>query len=336
MSLVIDVHTHVVPSHIPADRQCGSLWPSIAREGEDANVMIGGKVFRRIDSRCWDVPRRLGDMREDGVDVHVLSPMPELLSHWLEPGNAEALSEIMNADIARMMDEAPGRFAGIGMICMQDTSRAVRQMEQLKARGFRGFEIGSHINGTPLGAQSLWPIYEAAEALDLVVFVHPLHPVGVERIGAAGEYAAVAVFPLETALAAVSLLTHGVPDRYPRLKVLLSHGGGALPWILPRLDQGLQISAAMKQVMQNDPSSIARRFWYDTIVYSGDTLRFMAQTLGDRHIVVGSDYPFAIRQQQPGAFAVQALGAGSPCLRDNAESLLGMTFEPAAMREAAQ
>jgi len=336
MSLVVDVHTHVVPSHIPADRRGGSLWPSIAREGEDANVMIGGKVFRRIDSRCWDVPRRLADMRGDGVDVHVLSPMPELLSHWLEPEAAEALGEIMNADIARMMEEAPGRFAGIGMICMQDTSRAVRQIEHIKALGFRGFEIGSHINGTPVGAPSLWPIYEAAEAFDLVVFVHPLHPAGVERIGAAGEYAAIAVFPLETALAAVSLLAHGVLERHPRLKVLLSHGGGALPWILPRLDQGRQISAAMRQAMQDDPSSIARRFWYDTIVYSEDTLRFMAQTLGDHHIVVGSDYPFAIRQQLPAAFAMRALGAESPCLHDNAAALLGITFEPAAMREAAQ
>jgi aminocarboxymuconate-semialdehyde decarboxylase len=336
MSLVVDVHTHVVPSYIPVDRRSGSLWPSIVREGEDANVMIGGKVFRRIDSRCWDVPRRLGDMRVDGVDVHVLSPMPELLSHWLEPEAAEALGEIMNADIARMMEEAPGRFAGIGMICMQDTSRAVRQMEHLRAHGFRGFEIGSHINGTPLGASSLWPIYEAAEALDLVVFVHPLHPAGVERIGAAGEYAAVAVFPLETALAAVSLLAHGVPDRYPRLKILLSHGGGALPWILPRLDQGRQISAAMQKAMQDDPSSIARRFWYDTIVYSEDTLRSMAQTVGDRHIVVGSDYPFAIRQQQPAAFAKRALGAESPCLRNSAELLLGMTFEAAGRGEALQ
>jgi aminocarboxymuconate-semialdehyde decarboxylase len=105
---------------------------------------------------------------------------------------------------------------------------------------------------------------------------------------------------------------------------------------LPRLDQGRQISAAMQKAMQDDPSNIARRFWYDTIVYSEDALRFMAQTVGDRQIVVGSDYPFAIRQQQPAALAMRALGIGSPCLRDNAEALLGMTFESAGTREAAQ
>ena len=336
MSLVVDVHTHVIPPHIPPNIRGGALWPSIVREGDAANVMIDGRIFRRIDSRCWDVPRRLADMRDDGVDVHVLSPMPELLSHWFEPDAAEQLGEIVNADIARMIEEAPGRFAGIGMICMQETSRALRQMEAIKALGFCSFEIGSHINGTPLGAEKLWPIYEAAEALNLSVLVHPLHPTGVDRIGAAGEYAAVAAFPLETALAATSLLAHGVPDRYPRLKVLLSHGGGALPWILPRLDQGRQISTAMKQAMRDNPSAIARRFWYDTVVYSEDALRFMMQTLGPDHIVVGSDYPFSIKQDKPGAFAARALGAGSACLQANAQVLLGTTFEPVATSESPQ
>lgn len=332
MSLVVDVHTHVVPSHIPAGPNGAKLWPRIVLEGDDANVMIEGRVFRRIDSRCWDVARRLRDMQDDGVDAQVLSPMPELLSHWFEPAAGEALSDVINDDIARMIGEAPGRFAGIGMICMQDVPRGLRQLERLKARGFCGFEIGSHINGTSLGAEAHWPIYEAAESLGLTVFVHPLHPVGVERIGAAGEYAAIAAFPLETALAAVSLLAHGVMERYPRLRVLLSHGGGALPWILPRLDQGYGISAAMRQAMRENPSAIARRFWFDTIVYSETALRFMAQEIGADHIVVGSDYPFTIKQDRPGAFATRALGANSSCLHANAETLLGVTFEPQSVR----
>lgn len=330
MSLVVDVHTHVVPAHIPADARGGKLWPSIAQEGDDANVMIDGRVFRKIDSRCWDVARRLSDMREDGVDVHVLSPMPELLSHWFEPEAGEALGDIINDDIARMIAAAPGRFAGIGMVCMQDVARCLKQMERIKALGFHGFEIGTHINGAPLGSQSLWPIYEAAEAHDLTMFVHPLHPAGVERIGAAGEYGAVAAFPLETALAAVSLLAHGVLERHPRLRILLSHGGGALPWILPRLDQGYGISAAMRQAMTEKPAAIARCFWYDSIVYSQSALRYMAQEIGQDHIVVGSDYPFTIKQDRPGELVEAAFGAASPCLHTNAEALLGTRFARSA------
>ncbi|MFO1109098.1 MAG: amidohydrolase family protein [Bradyrhizobium sp.] len=322
---VIDVHTHIVPSHIPLGPSAETKWPSVeVSSDDDARVMIAGQVFRKIDSRSWDVARRQKDMAGDGVDRQVLSPMPELLSHWLSPDAGEALATVMNDEIARMVGASNGAFAGIGMVCMQDASRALREIARLKKLGLRGIEIGTHINGVPLGAKELWPVYEAAEALDLVLFVHPLHPAGLERIGATPEYAAVAAFPLETALAAVSLLANGVIERFPRLRILLSHGGGALPWILPRLDRGYELSAAMRSAMSERPSQLAKRLWYDTILYSDQSLEFLASAVGQGHIVVGSDYPFAIMQERPGIAAAQALGAGASCLSTNAEMLFGM------------
>ena len=323
---VIDVHTHVVPAHIPARSNASRHWPTIALDGNEAgeaSVLIDGRVFRRIDSRCWDIERRLSDMREDGSDVHVLSPMPELLSHWMTPDEAEAVLDVINADIVRMVTEAPGHFIGIGAVPMQDVPRAVCCLAQLKKLGLRGVEIGSHINGVPLGDASLFPIYEAAADLGLVLFVHPLHPVGVERIGRAPEYAAVAVFPLETALAAVSLLASGVLDRFPNLQILLSHGGGALPWILPRLDYGRTLGGSTTRDFAQPASELARRFWYDTILYSDRSLRFLSDAVGFDRIVVGSDYPFAIRQNHPGMFAANALGTDAGKLTRNAERLLG-------------
>ncbi len=324
MGSVVDVHTHMVPASIPAFGRKADAWPTIVMVGGDgANVMIDGRVFRKIDSRSWDIERRLSDMRDDGVDFQVLSPMPELLSHWLEPDPAEALADIINAEIAAMIVARPDRFAGIGMVCAQDPVRALRQLEALKNEGFRGIEIGTHINGVPLGSEKLWPIYEAAEALDLTIFVHPLHPAGVNRIGATTEYAAIAAFPLETALAAVSLLAHGVVARFPRLRFLLSHGGGALPWILPRLEKGFQLSAAIRKGMGGNPAELARRFWYDTILYSEDSLAFLSNAVGSEQIVVGSDYPFAIMQERPGEFAARAFRTRAAPLADNADRLLG-------------
>jgi aminocarboxymuconate-semialdehyde decarboxylase len=282
--------------------------------------MIGGKVFRKIDTRSWDVDRRLADMVEDGTDMQVLSPMPELLSHWLPPDDAEFLSDVMNEQIAAMIAEAPRNFAGIGMVCAQDVPRAVRQLQKVKSFGFAGIEIGTHINGVALGSETLFPLYEAAEALNLGIFVHPLHPAGMERIGTSPEFAATAVFPLETALASVSLLAAGVTERFPRLRILLSHGGGALSWILPRMDFGW--SLGLKGKMAQQPSKAARQFWYDTILYDAASLSFLATAVGSEHIVVGSDYPFAIRQKQPGAFATRALG-NEAVLAANALAFLG-------------
>jgi aminocarboxymuconate-semialdehyde decarboxylase len=318
---VIDIHTHIVPSRLAADPKRDRRWPSVELAGGDqAAVMIAGKVFRKIDTRSWDVDRRLSDMVEDGTDMQVLSPMPELLSHWLPPDDAEYLADVMNDEIAAMIARAPRNFAGVGMVCAQDVPRAIRQLQRVKALGLAGIEIGTHINGVVLGSDELFPLYEAAEAFDLGIFVHPLHPAGMERVGASPEFAATAVFPLETALASVSLLAAGVTERFPRLRILLSHGGGALSWILPRMDFGW--SLGLKGKMTQPPSKAARQFWYDTILYDAASLSFLATAVGSEHIVVGSDYPFAIRQKQPGAFATRALG-NEAVLAANAFAFLG-------------
>jgi aminocarboxymuconate-semialdehyde decarboxylase len=324
LGVVIDVHTHVVPARLAADPARDRRWPSVELSASDtAAVMIGGKVFRKIDSRSWDVERRLVDMVEDGTDLQVLSPMPELLSHWLPADDAEYLADVMNEQIAAMIARAPGNFAGIGMVCAQDVPRAVRQLQKVKALGFSAIEIGTHINGVALGSEALVPLYEAAENLGLGIFVHPLHPSGLERIGAP-ELTATAAFPLETALAAVSLLAAGVTERFPRLKILLSHGGGALSWILPRMDFGWSIG--LQGQMKETPSKAARQFWYDSILYDPASLQFLRDAVGIDHIVVGSDYPFAIRQPRPGEFAKGALGT-SAGLADNALAFLGREYD---------
>jgi aminocarboxymuconate-semialdehyde decarboxylase len=197
--------------------------------------MVEGKVFRVIDSRSWDAARRLDDMAADDVSVQVVSPMPELLSHWLQPVDADALCRHVNEGIAALCAGHPRHFIGIGMVPMQDVSLAVRRMDEFRALGLRGIEIGTHINGVALGDTQLHEIYAAAEQAGLMLMIHPLHPLGLDRIGGRPELAAVAAFPLETAFAAVSLMTHGVLERFSKLPILLSHGGGALSWILPRL-----------------------------------------------------------------------------------------------------
>jgi aminocarboxymuconate-semialdehyde decarboxylase len=305
----IDVHTHIVPHNLPNDSGRSEAWPSIElRGGDNAAVMVRGKVFRAIDSRSWNVARRLDDMGADGIDVQVLSPMPELLSHWLPVDEADDLSKIMNDEAARMIATAPGKFRGIGMVPMQDPELAARRLEDIRAMGLLGIEIGTHINGIPLGDERLDPVYAAAEALGLLIFVHPLHPAGLERVGGRREFAAISAFPLETALATVSLLGARILHRFPKLRILLSHGGGAAPWIVPRIDFACSAGSLLKDYLPETAGDTLRRFWYDTITYDSAALAYLAERVGADRLVVGSDYPFAIRQPQPAAFAKQTLG----------------------------
>lgn len=319
----IDTHTHFVPQHIPAEPGRNPLWPSIELKDASAAVMVGGKVFRIIDSRSWDACRRLDDMAVDDVDVQVVSPMPELLSHWFPADDADALCSHVNEGIAALCADHPRHFIGIGMVPMQDGPLAVRRIESVKSLGLRGIEIGTHINGMALGDARLNDVYAAAEQAGLMLMIHPLHPLGLDRMGGRPELAAVAAFPLETAFAAVSLMTHGVLDRFPKLRILLSHGGGALSWLLPRLHHAYAMGPPLQSLFARDPAEIARSFLYDTILYDGPALQYLADKVGKDRLVVGSDYPFTIKQDRPAQFTEQALSVGREALSANARLLLG-------------
>ena len=306
----IDVHTHIVPDILRPDPKRSDAWPSVEiGDRDDAAVIVRGKVFRKIDSRSWDVERRIKDMEEDGIDIQVLSPMPELLSHWLPTEEADHLCKIMNDQIAKMIASKPDRFRGIGMVPMQDPELAAKRLDDIRSQGLLGIEIGTHINGVALGDERLHVVFAAAEALGLVVFVHPLHPVGPEKIGGKREFAAISAFPLETALATVSLIGARVFERFPKLRILLSHGGGAAAWIFPRIDFACSAGTLLKDYLPEAAARTVQRFWYDTITYDGAALGYLASRVGGDRLVVGSDYPFLIRQPQPAAFAERALPA---------------------------
>lgn len=323
MARAIDVHTHFVPDTMPLASARNPLWPSIEHgERDTAAVIVGGKVFRTIDSRSWDADRRLQDMRSDDIDVQVVSPMPELLSHWFSADDADALSDHVNHAIAQLCSAHPESFIGIGMAPVQDPALAARRLAGIKALGLRGIEIGTHINGVALGDARMHEVYAAAEEADLAVMIHPLHPSGMERMAGRPELAAVAAFPLETAFAATSLLTHGITERFPNLRILLSHGGGALPWILPRLKHARALGPPLQDLFARDPGEMAKAFYYDTVLYDRLALRFLADQVGEERIVVGSDYPFSIKQDRPAQFAEQALGFSREKFTANAARFL--------------
>lgn len=308
--MITDFHTHIVPGDFPSDDGGEALWPSMRRVTDtEAEVMIAGRVFRRIDARSWDTGARLADMDRDGIDRQVLSPMPELLSHWFAPTPAQRICDHLNRSLADMVAAQPDRFAAYGAVPMQAPDMAAATIRDLSAAGFAGIEIGSHVSGLPLGDRSLDPVYAAAEAEGMVVMVHALYPAGLDRVGA-GPDAAVSLFPMESTLAALSLLTGGALARFPGLRILLAHGGGALPILSARLRQ-VQDCASSPHLAGcgGDASELSRGFHVDSIVYDDEVLRFIAHRQRQGCLVMGSDYPFAVMQTDPAGFVRDALGA---------------------------
>lgn len=330
----VDTHAHVIPAEFP--RYMGSSvpadWPSMAQAHAcHRHVMISGKIYRTVSDLCWDTGKRLADFPAMGIDLQAISPMPELLSYWLKAGDAQQLLRYLNDQIAAMVAESGGRLVGLGAVPLQDMDLAIAELEYVvRVLGFPGVEIGSNINGRPVGAPEFDPFFEACEALGACVFVHALRPAGMERLVGPPPLQQVLGYPGDVGLAAASVLTTNLMERRPGLRIAFSHGGGTLASLLPRLQQGWNVFPALKESITASPREQARRLFYDTLVFDAPTLQHLASLFGTTQLMVGTDYPFNFHDHQPVA-SIDAAGfdeqARRLLLQGNAMRFLGTRRE---------
>ena len=325
----IDTHAHVVPENFP--RYLGASapadWPSMApAQACHRSVMIAGKVYRTVSDKCWDTARRLEDLGTMGLDLQVVSPMPELLSYWMKAADAQQLLRYLNDQVAAMVAESGGRLAGFGAVPLQDPELAIRELEYVvKTLGLAGVEVGSNINGRPIGAPEFEPFFAACAALGAAVFVHAIRPAGMERLVGPPPLQQVLGYPGDVGLAAASVLTSNLIERHPGLRMAFSHGGGTLAMLLPRLQQGWQVFPALAESIAAAPRDQARKLFYDTLVFDTPTLRHLVSVFGETQLMLGTDYPFNFHEHQPVA-AIDAAGFDTTTrdllLRANAQRFL--------------
>ena len=300
----IDIHTHFVPEHMPP-RPSGadeSTWPSMApaQTCGHRHVMIAGSVYRSVTDQCWDGPRRAADMASMAITRQVLSPMPELLSYWLPAHDAQVLLRDVNEQMARLVAAYPTQFSALAAVPLQDVGLAIAELEHARNRlDMAGVEIGSNINGRPIGAPEFEPFFAAAARLNMPVFVHAIRPAGTERLIGPAVLDAVLAFPNEIGLAAASVITSNLLVRHPALRIAFSHGGGSLAMLLPRLQHAWHAFSALHESIQAAPVEQARRLFYDTLVYDKDALRYLVDRFGANQLMIGTDYPFAILETDP-------------------------------------
>ena len=339
---LIDTHTHWVPDHFPSylGARKGVAWPSIAPADSacQRHVMIEGRVYRTVPTSSWDLEQRLQSMRASGVARQVLSPMPELLSYWLAPDDALTLIGFLNDLLAEQVRNRSSHFMALGAVPLQDVDAAIRELERVvRVLGLPGVEIGSNINGRPIGHPDFLPFFEAAESLGAAIFVHALRPCGMDRLVGPPLLEQVLAFPGEIGLAAASLLTSGTLARHPRLRIAFSHGGGSLPVLLTRLQHAWEAMPAVRQSIADSPRDLARRLYFDDLVYDSGAIETLLDSYGPTQVMAGSDYPFAIMDREP-ARRIDSLAIVEATRRllrhDNALRWLGQAEAAAASAPA--
>ena len=302
MNEAIDIHTHIVPENFPpyAGKGKDVPWPSMApAQACHRHVMISGKLYRTVADGSWSVPRRIEEMGAMQVTRQAISPMPELLSYWLPLDDAKVMIRFLNDEIARMIAAAPERFIGLGCVPLQDIDAALSELHHVhKTLKFAGVEIASHVNGVSIGDARFEPFFAEAERLGAAIFVHALRPAGQDRI--VGAFAEQAVcFPGDIALACASMITGGIASKHPKLRIAFSHGGGTMAILMPRLVHAWNVFPKAKESLPESPATIAKRFFYDQLVFEPNAVRFLVETFGQSQICVGTDYPFAMGDFEP-------------------------------------
>lgn len=335
----IDIHTHILPEnwpdlqekygyggfvkleHLPPDGEAGK--PCCAK------MMIDGKFFREIQDNCWDPDVRINDCDHTHVDVQVLSTVPVMFSYWAKPQDTLDLSKFLNDHIASVVDKYPDRFTGLGTIPMQAPDLAVREMERcIKDLRLPGIEIGSHVNDWNLDNENLFPVYEAAEELGAAVFVHPWDMMGKEKMPKYWLPWLVGM-PAETSLAICSMIFGGVFEKFKKLKVCFSHGGGSFPFTIGRIEHGFNVRPDLVAIDNKvNPRDYLGKFYLDSLVHDETALKYLTDLVGDERIVLGSDYPFPLGEHHPGQLieSMNSLSAESKerMLWKNAVEFLGI------------
>jgi aminocarboxymuconate-semialdehyde decarboxylase len=303
-------------------------WPIMEKiDDQNSRMTINGKPFRVFESFYWNPQERIRRLDQEKLTGQVISPLPELLSYWLKPDAAVALTDFMNDFVANMVRAAPTRFYGMGGVALQDPARAVKQLQGFRALGLKGIHVGSHVNGKSLACPEFFPFLEAAAALDLFVFVHGIKPSMADLMLGPPLMPAVLGVPQEGAVAIGSFIMTDILKRLPKLKLVFSHGGGTIGATIDRMTSVWRAFDVMRKDLSTSPDEYLKRFWYDSVVFGGDYLGYLVKKVGADRVIGGSDGPVDFGQPSIPALIASAGITGADADKiayGNAAYLLGI------------
>lgn len=302
----IDFHNHLYPEPYLAELERGRTRITVQRDDEGRTLLVYAGDYNIIVSGHRSPEARIAAMDAAGVDMHVLSLTTPGV-HIETKSQGLALASLVNDAFADIVARYPSRFAALAALPLQDPFASVRELERAVTQlGLHGATLFTNVNGSPLDNTEFWPLYEKAAELDVPLFLHPTSPIGVEAMNAY-RLAPLVGFPLDTTLAITRLIFSGVLERWPDLKIVLSHLGGAVPYLAERIDRGFKAYPECRGNLSRPPSQVFKQLYMDTVSFSPEALLFALDFAGTDKLVLGSDYPHQIGDLPGSVRAIEAL-----------------------------
>ncbi|MGO9257822.1 MAG: amidohydrolase family protein [Bryobacteraceae bacterium] len=291
--MIIDFHNHFYPPAYLDALRSGSSAVEVTIDGDgNPRIFYPGDYNIAVPGHR-DIDYREQVLIEQGIATQVLT-LTTPGTHVEAPATAVRFAALVNDAFAEIARTKRGRFTALATLPLNDPAASVRELRRAcRDLGFRGAMLFSNVNGTGLDDQRFWPLYEAADELGAVLYIHPTHPLGVEAMTDFWLMPLVG-FLMDTTLAAAKLVFRGVPERFPRIQWALCHLGGAIPYLAERLDRGFEAFSECRANIPRPPSGYLRRFYYDTVNFDIRAVQLAIDFAGTDHLLAGSDYPHQI------------------------------------------
>ncbi len=291
--MIIDFHNHFYPPEYIKEIETGPSFYKITYDEEgnpvihspgDYNIIVPGH-------RLIDVRKQV--LIDQGVDKQVLTfTAPGTIVET--PERSVELARKVNDIFSSIAKNHKDSFTALATLPLNDPNESVAELERIMGPlGLKGVMLYSNANGVALSDEIFWPLYEKANELKAVFYIHPTYPVGVEAMT---EFMLMPLlgFTFDTTLAAAKLVFTGIPERYPHIKWVLGHLGGTIPYLAERLDRGYEAFKECRVHIDRPPSYYLRQFYYDTVNFDINALEFAVDFAGADHVIAGSDYPHQI------------------------------------------
>ena len=300
---VVDLHCHYLNPAV--NQKTAHLNPA----QYDPTTVFADAITRETNvkqmatraPKLTGVTQRLKDMDRMGVDIQAVCPAPYHFFYWTEPAYGAELAREVNEGIAKVVADTPDRFVGMGSVPLQNAELAIAELNHcVKNLGMRGIEICTNVNGKNLTDPDLKldKFFARAEELGVVIFMHPLGWTQADRL-THHYFNNVIGNPLDSTVAVSHLIFDGVMARYPKLKFVVAHGGGFIAHYWARMDHAWRARPDCRTVIKRKPSSYLEKFYFDTITFDPEMLRRLIDRFGADHVVLGTDYPYDMGDDDP-------------------------------------
>jgi predicted TIM-barrel fold metal-dependent hydrolase len=314
---VYDVHTHFIPPEVMQwlkdnQKTVNAQWEKRESAANDF-LIVNNKWGFELKETFIQPELYLQEQTQAGVSHSLVSPVPQLFLYDFSEEITSELSSVYNHALAQWVNNHPERLSALATLPLNEPVRAAEELKKAAHLGLKGAIIGPGLPGRMLSDECFSPFWEEADRQQAIVFIHPLlceDP----RLKRRMMPNLIGV-PWETTICATDILLSGLLDKYPRVKILLAHGGGFLPYQIGRLNKGYEKWKAVSAALEAPPREYLKRFWFDTVLWNTEALHYLVQSVGEERVVPGSDFPFDLSAWPP--FSLSDKGV---------RSLLGQEF----------